>query len=67
MSKPIFIEVGLVTFVKCHVYSKIGKEEKGLVAKWDSIEKHASKRRVSNGEWFVHLKCKHAKNEVAYA
>jgi hypothetical protein len=33
MNKPIFNEVGLVTFVKCHVYFKIEKKEKVLVAK----------------------------------
>jgi hypothetical protein len=29
---------GLITFVKCHVYFKIEKKNKVLVAKWDSIE-----------------------------
>jgi len=50
MNKPISNEIGLVTFVKCHVYSKIEKKEKVLMAKRDSIEKHASKRKVSNGK-----------------
>jgi hypothetical protein len=34
----IFNEARLVTFVKCHVCSKIEKKNKVLVAKWDSIE-----------------------------
>jgi hypothetical protein len=33
MGKPIFNEVGLVTYVKCHVCSKIEKKDKVLVAK----------------------------------
>jgi len=36
------------------------------VAKWDSIDKHASKRKASNGKWFLDLKCGHAKNEIVY-
>jgi hypothetical protein len=63
-AKPIFNEVGLVTFMKCHVCFKI--ENKVLVAKWDSIKKHASKRKVSNGKWFMDPNCEHAKNEIAY-
>ncbi len=64
MNKPIFNEVGPVTFVKCHVYSKIEKKEKVLMAKRDSIEKHASERKVSNGKWFMHPKCGHAKMKL---
>ncbi len=65
-AKPIFNEVGLVTSMKCHVCSKIENKDKVLVAKWDSIEKHASKRKVSNGKWFMDPNCGHAKNEIAY-
>ncbi len=36
------------------------------MAKWDSIDKHASKRKASNGKWFLDLKCGHAKNEIVY-
>jgi hypothetical protein len=53
--------------MKCHVCSKIEKKDKVLVVKWDSIEKHASKREVSNGKWFMDPNCGHAKNEIAYA
>jgi hypothetical protein len=65
-AKPIFNEVGLVTSMECHGCFKIEKKDKVLVAKWDSIEKHASKRKVSNGKWFMDLKCGHAKNELDY-
>jgi hypothetical protein len=36
------------------------------VAKWDSIEKHAGKRKAINGKWFMDPKCGHAKNEITY-
>jgi hypothetical protein len=48
--KPIFNEVGVVSIVKCHVSTKIERKEKNLVTKWDYIEKHASKRKGSNGK-----------------
>jgi hypothetical protein len=35
-----------------------------LMAKRDSIEKHASERKVSNGKWFMHPKCGHAKMKL---
>jgi hypothetical protein len=38
-AEPIFNEVGSVTFLKCHVCSKIEMKNKVLVAKWDSIER----------------------------
>jgi hypothetical protein len=53
--------------VKCHVCSKIEKKDKGLVTKWDSIKKHACKRKALDGKWFMDPKCGHAKNESAYA
>ncbi len=65
--EPNFIEARLVTSMKCHVYSKIEKKDKVLVVKWDSIEKHASKKKAPNGKWFMDPKCGHAKNEIAYA
>jgi hypothetical protein len=36
------------------------------VAKWDSIHKHANKRKALNGKWFLDPKCGHAKNEIVY-
>ncbi len=63
-AESIFNEVGLVTSIKCHVCSRIEKENKVLVVKWDSIEKHACKKKVPNGKWFMDPKCGHAKNEL---
>jgi hypothetical protein len=37
-----------------------------LVTKWDSIDKHASKRKALDGKWFVDWKCGHPKNEIVY-
>jgi hypothetical protein len=34
------------------------------VAKWDSIEKDASRRKAHDGKWFMDPKCGHAKNEI---
>ncbi len=65
--EPIFNEVGLVTSMKCHVYSKIEKKDKVVVVKWDSIEKHVSKKKAFDGKWFMDPKYGHAKNEIAYA
>jgi len=53
-AKPIFNEVGMVTFVKCHVCFKIEKKDKVLVVKWDSIEKHAIKGKFS-GLWIQNV------------
>ncbi len=33
--------------------------------KWDSIEKHAKKRKNLDGKWYMDPKCGHAKNEIA--
>jgi hypothetical protein len=52
--------------VKCCVCSKIEKRDKVLVVKWDSIEKHVSKRKALDGKWFMDPKCGHAKDEIAY-
>jgi hypothetical protein len=67
MGKPIFSEIRLITYVKCHVCSKIKKKDKVLVTKWDSIMKHVGKRKALDGKWFMDPKCGHAKNENAYA
>jgi hypothetical protein len=56
----------MVIFLKCRVYSKIENKNNVLVAKWNSIEKHAKKRKTPNGKWFMGPKCGHAKNEIAY-
>jgi hypothetical protein len=64
--EPIFNEARLVTSMKCHVYSQIEKKDKVLVVKWDSIEKHARKKKVHDGKWFMDPKCGHAKNEITY-
>ncbi len=45
-AKLIFNEVRLVSSIKCHVCSIIEKKYKVLVAKWDSTEKHAGKKKV---------------------
>jgi hypothetical protein len=45
---------------------KIEKKDKVFVAKWDCIEKHASKRKAPNGTWFMDLEYGHAKNEIGY-
>ncbi len=65
-AQPIFNEVRLVIFIKCHVCSKIEKKNKVLVAKWDSTETHASKKKAHDGKWFMDPKCGHAKNENVY-
>jgi hypothetical protein len=41
-------------------------EEKVLVPKWDSIDKHLSKKKTFNGKWFMDPKCKHLKIEIVY-
>jgi len=56
-AQPIFNEVRLVTFIKCHVCSKIEKKNKVLVAKWDSTETHASKKKLMmvSGLWIQNV------------
>jgi hypothetical protein len=39
-------------------------KEKIIVAKWEFIEKHASKRKGSNGKWIMDPKCMHVKNKI---
>jgi hypothetical protein len=46
MGKAHFYEVGVIFEARCHVCTRIESKEKKLVTKWDSIEKHASKKRV---------------------
>ncbi len=64
--EPIFNEAKLVTCFKCCIYSQIEKKDKVLVAKWNSIDKHASQKKAPNGKWFMDPKCGHLKNEIVY-
>jgi hypothetical protein len=36
------------------------------MVKWDSIEKHAGKRKRLISKWYMDPKCEHAKNEFAH-
>jgi hypothetical protein len=65
--KLIFNDVGLVCIVKCCVYTKIERKEKKLVVNWDSIKKHAGKRKGFDGKWIMDPKFMHIINEIAYA
>jgi len=64
--EPIFNKGRLVTSIKCHICYQIEKKDKVLVAKWDSIDKHVSKKKAPDGKWFMDPKCKHLKNEIVY-
>jgi hypothetical protein len=44
-AEPSFDEIGVVSAMRCHVCTRIERKEKIMVAKWDSIEKHASKKK----------------------
>jgi hypothetical protein len=44
--EPIFYEIGVISRLRCCVYIRFERKEKIIVAKWDSIEKHASKKKV---------------------
>jgi hypothetical protein len=63
-AKCNFNEVGLITFVKCHVCSKIEKKDKVLVAKCDFIKKYVNKRKKFNGKWSMDPKFGLAKNKT---
>jgi hypothetical protein len=65
-AKPVSNEVGLVYAMKFCVFTKIKRKEKKLVVKWDSMEKHASKKKVFNGKWIMDPKCMHIKTEISY-
>jgi hypothetical protein len=64
--KPIFIEIIMVTFGKCCVCFKILKNDNILVAEWDSIDKHAGKRKALDAMWFMDPKCGQMKYEIVY-
>jgi hypothetical protein len=57
MDRAHFNEVGVVFVMKCCVYTKIKRKEKIMVAKWDFIEEHASKKRVPmiNRSWIQNV------------
>jgi hypothetical protein len=65
--EPIFNEVGLVFVVKSHVCTIVKRKEKKLIAKWDSINKHAGKKKGCDGKWIMDPKCMHVKHEISYA
>jgi len=65
--EPIFNDVGLVCIVRCRVCTKIERKEKNLVVNWDSIKKHANKRKGFGGKWIMDPKCMHIKNKISYA
>jgi hypothetical protein len=48
-------------------FIKIQRKDKILVAKWDSIKRHAIFKKNFNSKWFMDPKCGHAKNEIVYA
>jgi hypothetical protein len=52
--------------MRCHLCTKIERNEKNLVVKWDFIVKHPSKKE-SDGKWIMDPKCMHVKNEISYA
>jgi hypothetical protein len=71
------LQVGFDGFfhtMKCKICSKIEYKDKLLAPKWDSLHKHANRRKadrpmrgVKKGEWYISNDCKHNKNQVAYA
>jgi len=64
MDRAHFNEIGVVFVMKCCVYTKIKWKEKIMVAKWDFIEEHASKKKGSDGKLIMDPKCMHVKNEI---
>jgi hypothetical protein len=65
-AKPILTVVSLVTSIIYRVCIRIERKEKYVVAKWDSIEKHARKKKSFDGKWYMDPKCGHSKNEITY-
>jgi hypothetical protein len=55
---PIFNEVGMVSTMKCGVFTKIERKGKFLVVKWETIENCASKWKGFDGKWI--------QNEISY-
>lgn len=66
---------GTIELVKCLICSLIEKREKLLKAKWDTLTKHAGRRKAlkdmrgiaRKGEYYYSKDCAHAKNAVLYA
>jgi hypothetical protein len=64
--EPIFHEVGLVSTMRCPIYTKIERKGKNWVVKWNFIIKHPNKKKGSDGKWIMDPKCMHVKNEISY-
>ncbi len=56
-AKPIFNDIELVYAMKCCVCTKIKRKGKILVFRWDSVDKHVGKKKVTNGKWIMDLIC----------
>lgn len=65
-AKHNFNQIRLITFIKCHVCSKIEKKDKVLVTRCDFIKKYVNKRKSFDGKWFMDPRCGLAKNETIY-
>jgi hypothetical protein len=65
-AKPIFNKVGMVSTMKCGVFTKIERKGEILVAKWETIENCANKWKGFDGKWIMDPKCMHIKNEISY-
>jgi hypothetical protein len=51
----------ILSIVKCILCTKIRRKKKLFVPKWDSLEKHAKKKRNEYGQKFMDMKCACAK------
>ncbi|KAG0572981.1 hypothetical protein KC19_VG138700 [Ceratodon purpureus] len=67
---------GLYETVLCLSCTSIRGQITTLAAKWDTLQKHAGKRKakkdmprigVKEGQWFMDKNCKHARNERIWA
>jgi len=45
----------------------MSKKEKLLVPKWDSLEKHVTKKKTKDGQAVMDAKCTYEKYEIQYA
>jgi hypothetical protein len=63
-AKYVFDGDGNLSIVKWKVCTKIKREHKLLVPKWDSLNKHVRKRKNEKGVRVMDFKCAHAKNET---
>jgi hypothetical protein len=62
-----YFHVSILIVVKCIVCSKISKKEKLFVPKWDSLEKHVTKKKTKDGQVVMDVKCTYEKYEIQYA